>query len=181
MEEETSKELELDQFIFSRIHFNGLTVRLSYQFVILVHFSGWAALEILYLSNETTNIRKTTLAIRGLFEFHNCFGLFLNFILLLHFVEKRPPQMDPRYERIQARRRQLTDRAQRHRLSRLFSLDTFVQRVRELEDKIANDEQELQMICQILKSRSTLTLSGNREVVFFNENLRPYYGNIIFV
>ncbi|XP_047956970.1 uncharacterized protein LOC125202585 [Salvia hispanica] len=63
MEEEMSKEVQVDQPIFSRIHFSGLTVGLSYQFVILVYLSGWAALEILRLSSETANIGKTTLAI----------------------------------------------------------------------------------------------------------------------
>ena len=62
MDEETSEEV--DQLIFSRMHFMRLTVELSYQFVILVHLSGWTALEKLCLSSEMTHVGKTTLAIR---------------------------------------------------------------------------------------------------------------------
>ncbi|XP_047976694.1 uncharacterized protein LOC125218921 isoform X2 [Salvia hispanica] len=61
MDEETSEEV--DQLIFSRMHFMRLTVELSYQFVILVHLSGWTALEKLCLSSEMTHVGKTTLAI----------------------------------------------------------------------------------------------------------------------
>ena len=59
-----SEEVEVDQFIFSTIHFSGLTAGLSSQFVILVHLSGLAALEMLCLSNEMTDVGKKTLAIR---------------------------------------------------------------------------------------------------------------------
>ena len=55
-------------------------------------------------------------------------------------------------------------------------LSKAAEEVRELEEKIEREEALLQMICETLRSRPSLTLSGPRQVEFFNRHLQPYDG-----